>query len=299
MSAQLRKIVVLGASGRLGRAVVPALGGARVLGVGRRGADTWVRAWYFVDRRDRAGLAAVLDQADAVVDLCGFGADDAQVLLDLCARPIPLVFASSVAERDPHWWSRPERELGPEPADGYGLGKRHASALLLERWPGPLLIALLPQLLALDDRAERALEYVRQAEATGAVRLPGSGEQRPAVLEVASVATVFALWLAQAEGRARVQFGHPQPVALRELVGALLAGANVQAELRHGAQRGPHSAGEESVDTAALAAQIPTFAPRPLVDAFAELGRRYRKDEFADPPPQVWRGGGAAVEGWG
>ncbi|MBM4343838.1 MAG: NAD(P)-dependent oxidoreductase [Deltaproteobacteria bacterium] len=289
MSSQLHKIAVLGASGRLGRAVVPALGGARVLGVGRRGADTWVRAWYFVDRRDRDGLRIVLDQADAIVDLCGFGRDDAQVLLDVCPRPIPLVFASSLAERDPAHWSRPLADLGPEPADGYGQTKRHASDLLLAHWPGPLLVALLPQLLSLDDRGERALEYLRQAEATGAVRLPGTGEQRPAVLEVASVAAVFALWLAHPQGRTRVQFGHPQPQPLRALVAALLQGAEVQAELRHGAQRGPHSAGDEHLDIGALRLLVPEFAPRSLDDAFAELGRRYRRDEFADPPPQAWR----------
>lgn len=296
MSAQLRKIAVLGASGRLGRAVVPALGGARVLGVGRRGADTWVRAWYFVDRRDRMGLKPVLDQADAIVDLCGFGRDDAQVLLDLSDRPIPLVFASSVAERAPALWSRPESDLGLEPDDGYGQGKRHASDLLLSNWPGPLLVALLPQLLSLDDRSERALDYVRQAAATGAVRMPGTGDQRPAVLEVASVATVFALWLALPTGRARVQFGHPQPAPLRALVAALLDGADVSGELRHGAQRGPHSAGDELLHTATLAQLVPAFTPRPLTEAFADLGRRFRRDEFADPPPQLWRGDGKLAD---
>ena len=284
MTHQFRRIVVLGAGGKLGRAVIAASQGSHILGVSRRGADVWVRSWHWFDRRNCQQLSQVLAQADAVIDLCCFDSATAEGLLQACPRQLPLIFASSIAEREPAYWSLPESQLGPEPADPYGQGKRAAAELLLHHWQGPLLVALLPQLVCLDDRGEQALAYLTTAAQTGQVALAGNGDQQIATLECRAVARLFAQWLANPHGQTRVQLNHPQPQTLRTLVDALMQGAELSPKIVTGARRGPHSGGDEPLYTGSMTQWQGAVTMRPLTEAFAQLGRLWKHNDFPDHP---------------
>ena len=284
LATELQQIAVLGATGRLGRAVVRALGPHRVIGLSRHAAPNLQIRHITGDRRDVLALQRAIADADAVVDLCGFDADDAQALLRAVARPKPLIAVSSIAERVPAWWDRAETDLGPLPDDPYGTGKRAYSTLLLQRWRGPLLVPLSPQLLVADDPDERSLAYLRAAQ-SGTVAVPGTGQQRVATVAACDVAHLFDRWLAAPTLSGRVQISHPHPESLADLVQALLAGAGLTAALAFGGQSGQHSGGEELLDLSLQNQLWPDYPWQPLTSDFRVLGQKWRdrlRDRSAD-----------------
>jgi hypothetical protein len=120
-----RVVAILGVTGRLGPAVARALAPTMtVRGLSRRDplADEAVPEGVRLvraERRDADALAAVIDGADAVVDLLCLSASDADALLGAVARaerpPRHLVFASSIAVNfagDPGGRARREAQDG-------------------------------------------------------------------------------------------------------------------------------------------------------------------------------------------
>ena len=279
MVRQLKQIAVLGASGRLGRAVVQALGPHRVVGFGHSTPHPQVARWLAGDRRDAVALQQALAGVVGIVDLCGFEGADGQALVTAAMAvggdQLPLIVASSLAERTPELWARPETELGPLPRDAYGAGKRALSDHCLAHWRGPCLIALLPQLLIADDPEERALAYLATGQRTS-VAVAGSGQQRPATVAACDVAHLFARWLERPQPSGRVQISHPQPLPLTDLVAALLIGAGQNLPIQPGATRGPHSGGDETLDLGQQARLWPDYPWLPLTEEFASLGRGWR-----------------------
>ena len=178
-------VAILGVTGRTGPAVARAFSGA-VRGLSRRAphADERVPEGITLaqaDRRDVDALAALVDGADAVIDLVGFSRDDADALLAAVARatrpPRHLVFASSIAVNYPD--------------DPVGRGKREARARYEEGFVGTVHTLVLPRLVASVDHARRERPYLDTARATGKALVEGDGAQRQTVASVEGVAAVI------------------------------------------------------------------------------------------------------------
>jgi hypothetical protein len=265
-------VAILGITGRLGRALQRTGRGRTLVGMARSLGS---------DRRDRSALVTTLRNAVAVVDLCAFAADDARLLCEVARniglQEVPLVFASSLAERPVAAWTQPESADDPPPADAYGQGKRAARLVFEQQWPGPVRTLLLPQLVAPDDREAREKRYLEQALQEARVFVPGSGDQRPALAEVDTVAEiVWRLLDLPALPTGHLQVAHPHPQPLRVLVQALLDGAGLAAPIvahPDPAWRGPHSGGDEPVQTDKLANLLPGLTWRDLTAAYQGLGR--------------------------
>lgn len=254
------RVLVLGSTGRLGRQVVRALTEHHVTGLARH-----APAQVLADRKDVARLATLLDEADAVIDLCGFTPDDADVLVQAAGKFAPrLVFASSLAALP-----RPDA-----PPDDYGRGKQTMAQTYRERWPGPVTTLLLPQLIARDTRA-RERTYLDDARTLGHARLPGPGSQKPALAQVEVVGELIAHVLTLANPPAQLAIAHPRPQAVQVLVQALLQGAGLPTETRPHPDprwRGPHAGADEPVDLTELLAIAPHLAWPDLTATYASLG---------------------------
>ena len=276
-------IAVLGATGRLGRAVVAGLGKERVRGLARHApvdAQDW-EGFVVSDRTDATGLHRALAGAAAVVDLCAFDDRDADALCTAARKvglaDVPLVWASSLAERSPASWADLEASDAVGVSDSYGTGKLAARKAFVADWPGPTCGLLLPQLVALDDANARELAYLHDARALGFARLPGTGAQRPALAPLAAVAAAIVRLVSLLPLPPSLALSHPQPQPLTLLVSALLAGARLPTRTAPHPDphwRGPHSAGDETVDLRHQQALLPDLAWPDLLVSYRELGRR-------------------------
>jgi len=269
----MQRVAVLGVTGRLGRAVVRALGPERVLGLSRSAGLGELARHVRADRRDPSALAAVVDGADAVIDLCGFDSADG-VALGRVARHVPVVFVSALAERHYPVWGD-ESALSATPLDPYGQGKREALAALQDA--GCRVTSLrLPQLIALDDARPRELSYLTDCDRLGYAQIPGSGRQLPALAGVDEVAKIICQLLSLPSWPEGLQVAHPRPVALEPLVQALLRGAGRPTVVQPHPDRnwrGPHSTGDERVDTGRLRALLPDLEWPDLLDSYVRLGQ--------------------------
>lgn len=277
----LRRTFLVGATGRLGQALQRRLSGDALSGLARRAPNhpqAWQGFWQ-APRRDVAALAAGLAQADAVIDLCGFDALDAEALLQAqrrSGRPAPpLVACSSVAERPLSHWTAPEDAAAPLADDAYGRDKRSYSQRLLDHWPGPCLVLLLPNLIETAPLDPRLQAWWRQAQASGVAALPGDGTQRPALLTHPLAAELIAALLARpTPPRGRLALAVPQPPSVLALSRALFAALQPPPRLQPGAERGLFSAGDEALDLTRQGQLLPAFPWPDLLTLMGELGQR-------------------------
>lgn len=278
----VQRIAVLGATGRLGRALQLRLADQRLIGLARRPADGVAAqgptlTLHLGDRRDPRVLAPLLAEADAVVDLCGFDAADAAALLEAAQlagrRDLALVACSSLAERPWSHWGRAEDLDAPLPDDGYGRDKRRYSQALLDRWPGACLALLLPNLVETAPPDPRLQAWWRQARASGVAEVPGDGDQRPALLTTALAADLIARLLGPPlAARGRLAVAVPAPPTVGELAEALFAAMRPTPRLQRGGPRGLFSAGAEPVALGKLAATLPDYPWPSLSAALRQLG---------------------------
>jgi nucleoside-diphosphate-sugar epimerase/MoaA/NifB/PqqE/SkfB family radical SAM enzyme len=259
-------VALLGATGRLGPAVVRALraAGWEVRGLSRRAAPGVVVA----ERADAAALARVVGGARAVVDLLGFDEAGAQTLLAVIdeageageAAPGHLIFASSIAESGPRWLGAGE-SAPCEPGDAYGRGKLAARRAYQHGFRGRFHALVLPRLVAPEDPARREQPYL-DAAADGVVLHAGDGTQRQSIAPVEGVAAVVARLVEAPDAvpPGRLNVGPPAPTAVGDAIAALLEGAGLRARLaRHPdrAWRGPHGPVDEILDTSRLQSLLP------------------------------------------
>lgn len=256
-------VVVLGATGRLGPAVLQAFEGWERRGLSWRAplADE-ARPELFVraERSDEDALRELADGATVVVDLLAFDEEDAWRLLRAVAGcespPTHLVFASSVAEHE------------PKPHDVYGAGKLAARRRYEADFPGPVHTLVLPRLVASRDPNRREQPYLDSAVATGRALVSGSGEQRQTMAPVEGVARVVR-WLAEDPTRLAsgpLNVGPPEPVPVNDAVRALLEGAGLESEPgRHPDRsfRGPHGGADEVLDSRRLHERFDPAWPDP------------------------------------
>ena len=258
------RLVVIGATGRIGRALQRQVGAPALRGLARHAppdSDAWAD-FVVADRRDQPALVRLLDGADAVIDLCAFEAADSAALAGAwaaCARrPRLVILASSLAERDRARWATPiDPQIGladaPDPADAYGLGKyaaRTSAEAGLSALGASVITLLLPQILAIDDIDARERRYLDDARLLGHAQLPGNGGQRPCIITAEDAAMVMVA-LAAADAVTptgtqieRFQVAPPVQPRLDELAVALLAGAGMPPRWRphpDAGWRGPHS----------------------------------------------------------
>jgi nucleoside-diphosphate-sugar epimerase len=254
------RVLVLGSTGRLGRAVVAALPGHAVTGLARH-APAQIQA----DRKDLARLATLLADADAVIDLCGFTPDDAEVLVQAAGKTLRrLIFASSLAALQ-----RPDA-----PMDDYGRGKATMARTYRDHWPGPVTTLLLPQLIARDAHARERV-YLDDARTLGHAQLPAPGMQKPALAQVEVVADLIARLLDLDTPPAELPVAHPDPQPVRALVLALLQGAGLPGQTvvhPDPRWRGPHAGADEPVDPMPLRALVPTLHWPALIETYTSLG---------------------------
>lgn len=286
---------IIGATGRLGRALSACPGTGAVVGLARNQPATAANWASFIraDRSDHDALCAVLEGAAVVVDLCAFDSADADGLIAAWQAverpPRLLVFASSLAERPLARWSHPESELAADqpPEDSYGLGKRAARLRFEQGLPAPVLSLLLPSLICPDDSAAAERRYLDDARRLGHALVPGSGDQRPAVATVAGVAELLVTLAGQElTDHIALQVAPGAGPTVAELVEALLGGAGLPPKWQGHPDpgwRGPHSGADEVVDASALQRRLPAFAwPDPLV-ATARLGAHLAAAEAPTP----------------
>ncbi len=297
------RLVVIGATGRIGRALQRRVGCAALRGLARHApvdSATWAD-FVQADRRDHAALLRLLDGADVIIDLCAFEAPDSDALVRAwaaCARrPRLLILASSLAERSPARWATPiDPQIGlahePPPSDAYGLGKRAARTSAetgLSALGAHVITLLLPQVLATDDRDARERRYLDDAQRLGHAQLAGDGQQRPCVITADDAATVMVALAGDAATATsvaapieRFQVAPPVQPRLDTLVAALLTGAGLPTQRRPHPDadwRGPHSGADELVDGTRLRQRLAAsmqVAPQwsDLLRAHGELGRR-------------------------
>ncbi|MBP48240.1 MAG: hypothetical protein CMH53_09920 [Myxococcales bacterium] len=288
-------IAVIGATGRVGRAIGRLGDGVHLIGCARHeptgeesASDLGYEQMHVLSRLDRSRLTEFIAPASAVIDLCAFGAQDIESLnasVDV-GGPRHLVIASSLAERPLESWADEEHETwDDEPISGgeYGQGKRLVRQIAERYWleaGRSVTTVLLPQIVAPDDAHAAELAYLREARSSGMVTLSGSGEQRPCVATTAQAAAALlglALSTEASESVARYQLAPRASPKLSELVEALLQGAQVKARLQGGRSgRGPHSGASEVVDAARLRARIPQldWSQSSVLRAYVELGQR-------------------------
>ncbi len=281
-----QRIAIIGATGRLGRALCRQLGAGRIVGVARHPARGFEGAFVSGDARDVDTWRRALAGADAAVHMCAMTERDG---LSAARGAIgagfsgPLVNVGAIAARIPRRWGLPEPDDWrdePPVNDDYGRGKRAAAVALERGWPGAVTTLLLPGVLVADDPHDRLLAYAEMARG-GDVLVPGSGRQRVAVVTARDVAAVIEAVLAKparADRRALLQVAAPEPCRLFRLVEAVLRGAGLPTTWRPHPDRdhrGPHSGGEELVQAARLHALLPGFAWDDPALVCEEMGRRW------------------------
>ena len=265
-------VVILGVTGRAGPAVARAFSG-EVRGLSRRAPHPDERVpegitLALADRCDVDALAALVDGADAVIDLVGFSRADADALLAAVARarrpPTHIVFASSIAVNFPD--------------DPVGRGKREAQARYEEGFAGAVHTLVLPRLVASVDHGRREQPYLDTARATGKALVAGDGAQRQTVAAVEGVAAVIRALVDDPTTlpAGAVNVGPREPITVADAVRALLDGAGVSAPLgRHPdrAWRAPHGGADEALDTAPLHRAMPDVAWPDTHETYRALGR--------------------------
>lgn len=241
--------VVIGATGRLGRAVLRSLGTQPVTAVARRPPNHRSSGvtWLAIDCGDVAAMTQAVSGTRWVLHLTLSGQPEVDALLSatagLAERP-RLVVASTIAERPLSSWSGPDDLQAPMPTDEYGRARRMASDTLLAQWPSAA-VALLPQLLVADDPSDRLALWAHQAR-QGVVQVPGTGEQRPALLDVDDAAGLLLDLCRRPQVWGRLTLGHPRPVRAIELARAVAqATGSPEASYATGATNRAVSAGSE------------------------------------------------------
>lgn len=274
------RIILLGATGRLGRALQTRLRGHQLIGLARRPQRVEPSMTLEIgDRRDTALLARLIDRADLVVDLCGFDALDALALLDatqLANRTeLPLIACSSLAERPWSQWNQPETAASPLPEDSYGRNKRLYSQALIDHWRGPCLALLLPNLLETSPVDPRLQQWWQQTRASGVATVPGDGSQKTALLTSDLTADLIALLGGHPTPlRGRLALAVPQPPAVLHLAQALFAAMDPPPLLKPGGPQGIFSAGPEPVHLQRQAELLPDYPWPDLLDLMRQLGQR-------------------------
>lgn len=247
--------LVLGATGRLGRAIGRLGVAGRWMGVARRPphhAMPW-QDFAAAARQELGQWQHGLEQADAILDLCAFDAADAAMLVEAAAkvgRYPRLVVASSIADRPVAMWSRADDAATPwpEPSDTYGFGKRAMAEYLRTHWRGPLVIARLPMLLAADAADDRAATWLHAMVAQGHVDVGGDGQHRPAWLDTDTAAALLGRLAEQAHVDGTVTLGHPAPARARDLAAALGPALGVPLAVRTGQRGGILGGGDEPLE---------------------------------------------------
>ena len=261
---------IIGATGRLGRALCEQLSANPITGLARNKPSSTqpFKRFIVADCRSPAALSEALQDADIVVHLCAFGREDALSLARAIAvlpRPPRLVvLASSLAERPPERWQTGEHEIEKDPPleDEYGLGKQAARQTLEAQSDVPVLSLLLPQLASGDDQTAREIDYLRDAQTLGYAQVAGDGTQRPALTTTVAVAGLIATLCAlptPPDGPLHVAPRRGPTVA--QLVEALLDGAGLPRRWKphpNPGWRGPHSGASEEV----LADRLHSLLPR-------------------------------------
>ncbi len=268
-----KHVALLGATGRLGRAVVRQRSAHAIVGLARSGGCEIAG-----DRNRPELLRQLLHDKDTVIDLCAFVPQDAQLLCDaakgLNLQDIPLVFASSIAARWVQDWPTPIAADEALPHDAYGRDKALTAQVFARHWPGPVCTLLLPQIVALDDASARELAYLRDAKQYGYARISGDGAQKVALVDADTAAQI--IWQAlQLRLNATLQLAIAHELPLHALVLALLEGAGLPAKWRAlGNARGPHSQRDEIVDLSQFHEHFPQQKWPDLLDLHRQLGAR-------------------------
>ncbi len=279
---------IIGATGRLGRALCEQLSGQTIAGLARHEPPSPLSFERFItdDCQEPTALSEVLRDAEIVFHLCAFGREDALALAAAIAvqprAPRLVVLASSLAERPPERWQTPEDEIGQDAAleDGYGLGKQAARLTLESEVDAPVLSLLLPQLVCDDDLEAREIDYLRDAQDLGFARVAGDGSQRPALTTTAAVAaSIVALCALPAPPAGPLHVAPRRGPTVAQLVESLLGGADLPRRWKphpDPAWRGPHSGANEEVNTGRLHSLLPHWRwPDPLPTC-ASLGALLR-----------------------
>lgn len=240
--------LVLGATGQIGRAAVPALvgDGWRVRAASRAGGGDWPREWGVqgvrVDRDDDAQLAAAVgDGVDVIVDVVAYHAGHAAQLLDLAGRISSAVVISTAGVYEDGAgnglgagkFSLPigESQRTLPPGDGYSGGKAAVERALLGAGDALPTTVLRPAAIhgphsaiprewhfvrrALDGRRHRVLAY--------------RGESRFQTTAAANLAELIRLAAARPGVRA-LNAADPDAPTVREI------GAAIHAVLGHEAE---------------------------------------------------------------
>lgn len=274
------RIILLGATGRLGRALQTRLRGQPLIGLARRPRRVEPSMTLELgDRRDTALLARLIERADLIVDLCGFAAQDAQALLDAAQlanrTELPLIACSSLAERPWSQWNQPESAASALPDDPYGRNKRLYSQALIDHWPGPCLALLLPNLLETSPVDPRLLRWWQQTRATGVAAVPGEGSQKTALLTSDLAADLIALLGGHPTPlRGRLALAVPQPPVVLDLAHALFFAMDPPPRLKPGGPQGIFSAGPEPVNLKRQAELLPAYPWPDLLELMRQLGER-------------------------
>lgn len=273
MQTEPKHLALLGATGRLGRAVMRQGGSRAIVGMAR-GSGAEITG----DRQQLHLLQKLLRGADGVIDLCAFVPAEAEQLCEtanaLHLQDVPLVFASSLAARRVDAWPTPIGAAEALPDDDYGRQKALTAQVFQRRWPGPVGTILLPQVVALDDPRARELAYIRDAQRLGYARISGNGSQKVALIDAGTAALVL-LQALQIKQSVTLQLAIPHQLPLHTLVLALLAGAGLPAQWRpQGETRGPHSQSDERVDISQFTQQFPQQIWPDLLDLHRDLGAR-------------------------
>jgi nucleoside-diphosphate-sugar epimerase len=214
-----------------------------------------------------------------VVDLCGFDTLDSQALVDAAQRAgrtdLPLIACSSLAERPWSHWNQPESADSPLADDAYGRNKRLYSQALIDRWPGPCLALLLPNLLEISPLDPRLRQWWQQARASGVAVVPGDGSQKAALLTSDLAADLITLLGGHPTPlRGRLALALPQPPAVLELARALFAAVDPPLLLKTGGPQGVFSAGPEPVNLQRQADLLPAYPWPDLLGLMRQLGQR-------------------------
>ncbi len=276
-----KPVLIVGATGRLGRAVVAALGPTNVRAVARNRceiAEQWP-SFVAADAANAKALRPLLQGVRAVVHTALFQPDQAIALLQADPPPgLPLLWFSSLAARPLSVWTEPPQAPSWQPLDEYGQGKYEVERLLTARWPGPVTTVLISQVVAVDDAKAREIKYLQDFASTGSIAVAGLAQNRPAVID-AGTAAAWVAWALQQKDQALgpVYLTHPHPEPLQVLLEALLRGAGLgplRLRAPSSGQRTVHSGSDEVVRLHEMLAQLPADFPwPPLPDAYQALGR--------------------------
>lgn len=271
---QAQNWLVLGATGKLGQPLVGELahrhGSQSVVGAARHPPKITGLLGHFleVDAEDGLRLAELLPRCHAVLHLCAHDRPRAQALIAAAAQVghwPTLVVASSIAERRPQDWLLSEDQVTSPPQDAFGLTLREANDQLLAGWQGPLHIALLPQLFAAGDPRDRLAMWLAEAD-HGALGLPGTGQQHPALIDVLDASRLLADLAELPRGVGRVVLGHPQPQTAMAIAQAALAGSGQsQVPIALGGAGRALSGGDERLNLGKQQRLWPDYPWQPLL----------------------------------